>query len=473
MQRSDTGQPDLRSQAQQRTLRLAWATLLGFFAAFLALLAWAAYSSRQYYLAATDVRDATLIVRGPAEWIAWQPAARSVFQGIRDQQAIGEGDSVRVVTKAGYGQIASIRLFDQSQLDLWAGADMRIETLQTTRWSDRLQAVTIRQSGGYVRYDLKAGQPYRQVRFQVLAGDVVLDLAPGGSYSVDLRAKPGLNQAPAGTRLQPFSIDVAVRSGSVSVVGPSAAPLALGAHQRVEIDPSGRPGLPVPARWELIRDGGFSQFTEEAYNNTTMRNQPALLRANTWEVYGTPPLPIEQRGFFRLSSICRPPMIGSCAGAERRAAAWFYRAGGQTSGFTTGIRQQLGLDGSGVDISEYRVLSFSLWVRVIEQSLEDVGDRGTECPVMIRVLARKQSPDDPDEERVVCIYTDANDRPPQVKADDVIYRQVPKAGWTHFDFDLRAAEWLPQYRYLQGLQIYANGHDYNALVSDVSLIGEQ
>jgi hypothetical protein len=230
----------------------------------------------------------------------------------------------------------------------------------------------------------------------------------------------------------------------------------------------------VPARWDLIRDGGFSQFSEVEYNNTTQSNQPTLPRSDTWQVYSGPPLPTEQQGFFRLSSICRPPMVdNTCTPLDRRVAAWFYRAGGQTSGFTTGIKQQLGIDGSGVDISEYRILTFSLWTRVMAQSIEDVGDRGTECPVMIRILARQESPDDPDQERVVCIYTDANMQPPRVRADDVLYYQVPKATWTSFTFNLRDPQWLPDYRYLQGIQIYANGHDYNSLVADVSLVGEQ
>jgi hypothetical protein len=110
---------------------------------------------------------------------------------------------------------------------------------------------------------------------------------------------------------------------------------------------------------------------------------------------------------------------------------------------------------------------------VIAQSIEDVGDRGSECPVMIRILARQESPDDPEQERVVCIYTDANAQPPRVRANDIHYEQVQKAEWQHFEFNLRDPQWLPDYRYLQSIQIYANGHDYNSLIADVSLVGEQ
>ncbi|WP_238613530.1 hypothetical protein [Candidatus Oscillochloris fontis] len=466
--------PQSRIVAQQRTLRIAWMTLFGFLLLFLSLIGWTIYAGWQFYQSAVIPRDATVIVRGPAEWISWQPANRSVFQGINDQQVIRPGDSVRIVTKAGYGQIASIRLFDESQIDLWAGADLRIETLETSRWSDQTQQVTIHQSGGYVRYDLRAGQPYQQVRFRVIVGNTILDLTPGGSYSVDLRpTERSINTLP-GTEIASFITDVAVRSGTLIIQRSNGARVVLGARQRVEVDPSGMPGLPVPARWELIRDGGFSQFSEAEYNNTTQSDGSELARSSTWQVYSGPALPLEQQGFFRLSSICRPPMVDqSCSPSERRIAAWFYRAGAQTTGFITGIKQQLGYAGAGIDISEYRRLTFSLWTRILDQSIEDVGERGSECPVMIRFLAREESPNDPDLEKVVCLYTDANDLPPRVHAQDVYYYRLQKAEWTHFTINLRDVPWLPDHRYLQGIQIYANGHDYNALVADVSLIGEQ
>ena len=35
--------------------------------------------------------------------------------------------------------------------------------------------------------------------------------------------------------------------------------------------------------------------------------------------------------------------------------------------------------------------------------------------------------------------------------------------------DLRAADWLPDYRFLRSIQIYANGHDYDSRVAEVSI----
>jgi hypothetical protein len=258
------------------------------------------------------------------------------------------------------------------------------------------------------------------------------------------------------------------------VLGANGDAVLLRERERVLVDAAGSPGLAVPARWELVRDGGFSQFSEKEYNNTTS-DDPMLPRSDSWIVYGIPELPPENRGFFRLSQICRPPAVNDsyCGPADRRTAAWFYRVGGQVSGFTTGIRQELGPAGEGIDISEFRSLRLNLWARVLFQSLDSVGDQGSECPVMVRLLAKRFSPADPEEERVICVFTSADGTPPAVTAPGVQYELVNLAEWTEFSIDLRDPRWLPDYRYLRSIQIYANGHDYDSRVAEVSIVGEQ
>lgn len=464
--------PATRVAAQQRTLRLAWLTLLLFFTLFAALVGWAMLTVRDVYRTAMEPREATLVVRGPAESIAWRPANRTVYQGARDQQVLAEGDSVRVASSAGYGQLSSIRLFEDSQLDMWASAEVTIEALRTSRWHSGTLELAIRQRAGYVRYDVKPNQSYAEARYRVHVGDATVVLAPGGSYSVEIVAPQRPVLRPDGGNA--MAVDVAVRSGSATVYGANGLTAELRPRERLVIDPAGLPGLAVPARWELVRDGSFSQFSEVEYNNTTRQDDPTLPRATTWQVYSGPDLPVDQRGYFRLSQICRPQVAEvSCGPDDRRIAAWFYRPGNQTSGFTTGIKQELGANGEGIDISEYRSLQFSLWARILYQSLNDVGDRGTECPVMIRLVAKRSSPADPEEERVVCVYSDSDDQPPLVIQPGVTYIRVERADWANISFNLRDEAWLPDYRFLRSIEIYANGHDYDSRVAEVSLVGEQ
>jgi hypothetical protein len=464
-------QPMASRATQQRTLGLAWATLLFFFTLSVGLMAWATFTVRDVYLTTTRTEGGTLVVRGPTEWVAWRPADRALYQAATDGQALTEGDAVRTAASAGYGQVASIRLFELSQLDLWAGAEVVIETLRTSRWHSGALTMSARQRAGYIRYDVKADQPFDKVTFTVRVGDATVRLAPGGSYSVDMRpASRSVARADGGNSLE---ADVAVRSGSAVVVGANGVTVELHHNEHVLIDALGTPGLAVPAAWDLIRDGGFSQFSELEYNNTTL-SDPRPLRSRYWRVYSGPELPDANQGFFRIAPICRPPNTDNdCEPYERRSAAWFYRTGEQTNSFTVGIKQAFGSSGEGVDISEYRSLKFSLSARVLHQSLKGAGDRGTECPVMIRFVAKRNSPSDPEEQRDVCIYMDTDEAPLTVREPGMIYYRVAQAEWAKISFNLRAAEWLPDYRYLQQIHIFAQGHDYDARVAEVSLIGKQ
>lgn len=461
----------VRAADQGRTLRLAWLAMLGFFLLFSALLSTVGMVVRDVYRSATLPSGAALFLRGPAEAIAWKPADRTIFQGSSNQQALAEGDAVRIATTAGYGQMASIRLFEDSQLDLWASAEVSLDRLRTSRWHSDTLEVELTQSAGYMRYDIKPNLPFASTTYRVRIGDATLLLAPGGSYSVEMRATRAVARPDGGNEL---ASDVAVRSGTATIYGANGTNVALRARERVLVDAAGNPGLAVPARWELISDGGFSQYSELEYNNTT-RPDLTLPRSESWQVYATPPnLPPEDRGYFRLSQICRPPIVNNaCDADERRTAAWFYRSGDETTGFTTGIQQQLGPQDAGLDISEYRSLQLSLWARVIYQSLRDAGDRGSECPVMVRLLAKRFSPADPEEERVICLYTDEDGQPTTAQEPGVTYIAVPRAEWRQISFNLRDPEWLPDYRYLRSMQIYANGHDYDSRVAEVSLVGEQ
>lgn len=466
----------LRRSSPTTTVRIAWLVLLLALAVFSSLVALAGYTAWQYRVNAMLAHESVLIVRGRGEWITWRPQDRSVFQRVADaEQVLHAGDEVRIADSAGYGQVATIRLFDQSTLDLWAGAEVSIDEARTSRWNDRTMQVVLRQKSGYVRYDLRADQLYQQVRYQVIAGGVTIDLQPGGSYSVEmlpperqvLRIGAEEEQAP------PHEVDIAVRAGRAEVAGVGHG-VTLTAGLRVQVDSAGMLSLPIPARWELIQDGDFDRYSEEAYNNTTFAGPPTIERADTWQVYSIGSEGAAANGFFKVARVCRPPQTGvNCDLRDHRHAAWFIRSGGQTKSFVTGIRQLFGPDERGADISEYRSLVLTAWVRVLNQSVALTGEQGTECPVMIRLLGKQNSPVDPERERVICIYSSPVPADQAEQFPGVHYYWTPQYEWFPLRIELRDPDWLPDYRYLRGIEIYANGHDYDARVTGVSLIGSQ
>src|SRR5215217_5285977 len=109
-------------------------------------------------------------------------------------QTLSEGDHVQAVPDAGYGQVASIKLPDQTQVDMWAhptGADLTLQRYAVSRWSKQRQIVEFKQSAGYARYDIPAKDRslYADVRYSVIISKtnlVNLGLAPGGSYSINV-----------------------------------------------------------------------------------------------------------------------------------------------------------------------------------------------------------------------------------------------------------------------------------------------
>lgn len=463
--------PPGSGRSPDQTIRQAWAILLIAFGVFCALLTSTIYAAWHYRTSTTDTQSATLIIRSPAESVTWQRRNRAAHERASDGQRLTEGDSVRIAQLAGYGQAATIRLFDNSTLDMWAGADVRLEVLQTSRWNQQAQQVVLRQQGGYIRYDLRSDQPYETVSFRVGVGMASIELSPGGSYSIEMIPSDRQVLLTDMARHPPLLIDVAVRAGRATIQSQNRS-LTILAGQRLEIDPAGIPSEPLPARWQLIRDGDFSTYSEQEYRNTRLTNQPAISRAATWQVGpASAHPPSEAEGVFRLADVCVPTQQEPCSAHERMRAAWLLRSGEQTKNSVIGMSQILGQVREGVDISEYRSLLFSLWARVAYQSVPLAGEQGTECPIMVRFVFKKHSSQDAEQERLICLHTTDNLALEPARAPGITYYQVPRAQWYHLRIELRTSTWLPDARYLRSVAIFANGHDYDAQVTGISLIG--
>ncbi len=455
---------------QQQTLRLAWATLLGACGIAFVMLFMVVWLLWSYRMSAMNPHSCTLFLRAPVELVAWQRKGHTIFEQVRDQQLLDEGGRLSIAHNAGYGQAATIRLPDLSTIDMWAGAELLLQKVQTSRWNNRKQEIVLRQIDGYIRYDLRDDQPYEKVLFHLQVGDSWITFEPGGSYSVEIKPNDRNIYLPGSVPFEPTIVDVAVRSGHARVHKRDEI-VSLADGQRVVIDPTGAPSAPMPAVWQLVRDGQFSAYSEEEYNNTTLPDQPALPRATTWNVFSGPE-DAGASGFFGISKGCKPPRTDNdCPRNEQQKAAWFIRNGRQNTGFTTGVVQFLGHEQTGVDISEYRSLVFSAWVRILYQSVELAGVRGTECPVMVRFVAKEKKPDDPEEERVICVYTSDDPTQQPERAPGIVYYRAERYAWEKLRIELRDSEWLPEARYLWNVRIYANGHDYDSRVTNVSLVG--
>ena len=451
----------------------AWLLLLTFFVLFCLIVAGAGYGGWRYYNDATmpleDLPDQGIVRVHTNAGVVYQPRGRADLITPRQLCAdnplnirdvcfdLEEGYRVRTVAGAGYGPVASMVLPDRTQIDLWShpsGSDLTLDTYQVTRWNKQRQEVAFRQDAGYARYDVKDGQPYALVSYTIkIAGGVRVRLSPGGSYSVNVLSSDAPALAENGA---PLLVEVAARSGSAEVQGPSQR-ATVGPGQLVQVDRSGVLSAPLPALWQLIRDGGFGDYTQDEYN----RGSP------TWTVAAPPKLPAnEQPGAFAVASGCRPESPDLCPRpADRTTIGQFRREGGQQAQFITAIAQPLD-----VDVSEYtRSLRFSAWTRVLTQTVDGAGIDGTECPIMITFVYQKTSPSDTELRQRTCVYTSANVAP--VMQGYIKYVRIDRFDWRHLQIELRDIPELKEVRYLREIIIEARGHDYLAEITGISLVG--
>ncbi|HEX5689580.1 MAG TPA: hypothetical protein VFX76_06245, partial [Roseiflexaceae bacterium] len=384
---AEQAQPSDDPRRRMRPETSAWLLLVMFFFVFCLLVAGSGYAGWNYYTGAT-ISLQELAVRGTVRvhtsaGVVFQPRGRNDLitprelctdnpQDLRDVCfQIEEGYRVRTMPQAGFGPVASVVLPDQTQVDLWAhpiGTDLTLETYQVSRWNNRRQEVVFRQDAGYARYDIKNGQPYAKVDYTVeLSRGVRVELAPGGSYSINVPRDE--RSADTNGEQAPILLEVAVRSGSAEVFGPHQR-ATLGPRQLVLVDRSGVLNTPTEARWQLIRDGNFSEHATDEY----------MTGSDTWSVTSSPPLPDKQRnGYFSVINGCRPSTPDNCpAPDDRTTIGQFRREGGQPDQFIVGITQTLD-----VDVSEYSQLHLVAQARVLAQSIEGAGIQGSECPIFI------------------------------------------------------------------------------------------
>ncbi|MEO7910639.1 MAG: hypothetical protein ABIV47_13395 [Roseiflexaceae bacterium] len=461
----------------------AWLMLITFFLIFCAIVASAGLAGWSYYTAAMERVEGGLVrahvragvnflARGTAKKVTPDVPCPDNPAGITDFcQSLSEGDLVKAVPDAGYGQVASIKLPDQTQVDLWAhptGADLTLQRYAVSRWSKQRQIVEFKQSAGYARYDIPAKNrsQYADVTYSVIISKtnmVHLGLASGGSYSVNVpHTEPGrpATLTESGDELM---VEVAVRSGSVDV---QTADGVVTAHpgEKIQVNEAGVASAALPARWELIRNGKLANWSPGAKSDAsgTWIQDVNLTDENATEQ--------ERNGTFTIEQRCGPVTPDNCTPAEKANIGQFRRQGNQTKSFGVLIGQSLDLD-----VSEYPTLELRAWVRVDNQSIAKAGTLGTECPMTIRLTFKQKSPSDTEENRHFCIYVDetAADLPRDQKGSEFIYTPVHQGQWYNLKYVLRNYDSLKEAYYLQSIVILANGHDYVSEITDISLLATQ
>jgi hypothetical protein len=456
----------------------AWLILVAFFFVFCSLIAAACLAGWRYYSSAMVPVQGTLVrvhapagvnfqAKGSVRLDTPNALCNTAPKPSDTCKDLGEGDRVLAKPQAGYGPVASIVLPDGTRIvDMYAyptGADLTLTRFQVSRWAKRSQELRFHQAAGYVRYDIpdKPSQPYASVSYTVEITDgVVLGLSPGGSYSVDVPRYDAIHPPAITPSGKQVIAEIAVRTGSVEVQGPQGS-VIVRPDQKVQIDTAKIAGEIQQARWDLIRDGELAlvaKSDKEAWYPYAHIFDPTVSDA-------------EKNGKINVYQGCRPENPVFCTEEQATFIGQFAREGNQPKSYGVGLEQDLD-----IDISEYRSLRFSMWARVIQQSVAGAGIANIECPITVRFDYKQSSPTDKTENRYICVYQDKNNQPTALSGNlsgQFIYRGVPPSMWYHLSYELRDKDLLLAARYLQGISIYANGHDYISEIADISVIASQ
>lgn len=459
--------------AERDYARIAWTVILVAFVAFLALMIGLCYAGWRFtsFAQGEPSRPATLtaFTRGVEIFRAGlvQPELPSATTILR------EGDAVAVLPTVPPGIAATITLFDGSVIELWPGTRVRLEQVQTTRFSSRNQRVAVLLEGGLARFSLvpPANRQYDDVQYTVAIqrpGEALeqAELELGGVYRVRVLAAdaPTISESERAALGDATETELVVeQGGALLAAGQQRQTLRAGQKAR-----SGAAGVgqPEEAVWQMARDPQFLQYTAELYNNTTL-TRTDVPRSDTWYVSGVPAPGASIDGYFYVIGGCFTAAGETQQPCQRplNKVAQFRRdfPPNHDKGFKTAITQTIALDAT-----PYQSLQLSFDAHISVQLLDKAGIIGEECALGAVVYFITSQGNQ--ENHTYCFY--ARDEPGGKGAisnkEYISSRFIPLGDWQSIQLDLKAD--LPGLRRITQIEFHGNGHDYLSEVANVQLL---
>lgn len=385
--------------------------------------------------------------------------ARQQVQAGEESETLSTGDRLFVAENAAPGVAALVQL-GPGEMGLWAKTTLLVEQRGSETQASRMSLVE-----GQLLIQLPRGaQP---LVFQADSSHLITLSAPG-RYRLRRLARDVLTTA-AAEYGSAGALEVAVAEGeAVSEMVTAAGIVVPGTVVRL---PAGERMLLAMSddgtvktnrfvtTWPLLRDGEFRDWSEEEYNNTQVTDR--IPRADSWRVslqMQAAPSRGAQNGQFHILEDC-----GDTVNQNRRCkrVAQFLRTGDNEQSSITKIEQQVN-----ADVVTYKQVMLSADIRIRSHSLSKGGVLGTECPLMIRVFYANHERSGL--ESNYCFW--AFDYPERKGAESAspwirTYQVTPDV-WRKFSVNLKH---IPNLLKIEAIEVHANGHDYETLVTDVQL----
>jgi hypothetical protein len=420
--------------------RKAWAVLLSAFSIFCMLVSVTTYAGYRY---ATTPRVRTmtaLVVQPNAAFLQRSGLVRTEM--LERDTVVAIGDRITTSPTSPTGVVARLRI-DDSSIALWPGTTMLVE-------QDESGAARPRLEEGQALIDLPRGGRSLFITGPSLPRQVELT-APGRYRVRRLSNNPPITaiaEQASGT-----GIEIAAESGTARM---GETTIEAGFH----LITSGAIRQ-EHNRWTLIRDGDFSAYDVEEYR-ATLQVQPNTPHSDTWSVsrQALAQGAQTQSGLFFLRRDCADQNTPE---ANCRNAARLARLGGNDKDSITGIAQQIA-----ADVSSYRRVLLEADVRIDHQSLSKGGADGTECPLFAQVVYASAT--QTGLQQWFCFWAFDNGSGAISDLPYITSQKIEPRTWYHFRSDLRAR--IQDLRVVEQLIFYANGHDYDVSIADVSLVAE-
>jgi hypothetical protein len=404
--------------------RLAWVVLLASFFTCIGLVVAMPLGVRHYILHASTAQNVTLEVKqGPLRVTLagrGQPVAIDEERGDIPERTVVATDAtsgrlVMHTPEEDQAVVATAQLYDNTEIVLLTARSPRFESSR---------------------------QPHRVV-LEVRAGRVrigAVDQEEGHPTVVEVRTPHGeatLTEGSYEIKVNGTVTEATVRKGKAGVTSDGVDAMSLGPAQRAIIDSEindGRILGPLPAARDLIVNSDFEADLD-----------------NGWTSYN-----VEKE---------EPPATVSIITEEGRKAASFYRNGGNHA--EVGIRQEINYD-----VRDFTSLELHLAVQVVDENITGYGGCGTlssECPIIVLIEYKDIHGNDQEWRHGFYIGEPA--------PDWLLYpwtEQLPQGKWQTYDSGNLIEELSDNPpAIIKRLTIYASGHSFHAMVTEVDLLAQE
>ncbi len=281
-------------------------------------------------------------------------------------------------------------------------------------------------------------RPLRYEHFTTVHGSMIF--APGGNYFIRI------GETSTQVLVEHGRAELSTPAGTIREIVPSQRGVMPDSSGGVRVDESMINLLPNP---------------DFIYHDPTVQTVPT-----NWGCY-------DERVNYETAAAQHPREI-----VDGRAVMHLYRQGeGELDHAETGCKQVLGTAESGLDVSGYDFLELEATIMIRQHSLSMCGDKGSECPVMLRLSYTYEDEEgelhQDDWYHGFYVYSNPEfSLPNRCASCPQEHERVNADSWYTYSSGNLFALLPPGTRSISQVQFYASGHAFESLVDSINLWAE-